>query len=246
MIPDGVTINKGDPLDFLSFDERCAELPVNKNIWERKMRQCLPFAMPFFLMLFIAFVPNPSNACGWWGDGEMKLHSREDLLAPNGAPVPETLDKNTAKLPGREGFGIAVLNPGHAVPYLQATYGRPLNRISELKSMGFNVVIDVGTPAKIAQLHRAETETAGMRYYNIPVDGDTPSTEQSKLFSQIVMDTNDGPLLVYARTLPLLGMIWASHRLNLGAPIEFLIKEGRLLDLTQDQESLLRKRAAAD
>ena len=205
------------------------------------------YAIKFTVSIFlVGMFPVASQACGWWGDGEMIRHHSEDLMAPDGTPVPEILDQQTAKLPGREGYGLAVSAAGNAVPYLQATYGRALNRISELKSFGFKAVIDVGTAKKTAQLHRVETETVGMRYYNIPVKGGTPSIKQASLFSQMVMDSSDGPLLVYAPTAALLGTMWASHRLNHGAPLEFSIKEGKLLGITAEQEAALRRRAQAD
>ena len=193
----------------------------------------------------LALLAGPVFACGWWGDAEMIRFHRDDITALDGKPLPQRLDLQSAKLPGRMGYGIAVPEPGQAMPYLQATYGRPLNRISELKAFGFATVIDLGTPAKTARLHRAETETVGMRYFSIPVEGDTPSAEQAKLFSQIVYDSIGDPLLVYAPNAPLLGSMWASHRINHGAPLDFAMKEGKLLGMTAKQEAVLRKRAGS-
>lgn len=195
------------------------------------------------LIFLFAMPPALVHACGWWGDGEMDRHTTTTLTAPDGKPVPEILDSQTAKLPGRMGYGIAVPEPGRAIPYLQATYGRPLNRIGELKAFGFKAVIDIGTPAKTARLHRAETKAVGMLYFNIPVSGDTPSAEQTRLFSQIVAQSGNAPLLVYAPTAPLLGMMWAFHRLSRGAPPDFAISVGRSLGMTEEQEAVLRKRA---
>lgn len=193
----------------------------------------------------LVLLAGPVYACGWWGDAEMSRFHRDDVTAPRGEPLPEVVDQQSAKLPGRTGYGIAVPEPGKAVPYLQATYGRPLNRISELRAFGFAAVIDLGTPEETARLHRAETEAVGMRYFSIPVKGDTPSIEQANLFSQIVYDYSRSPLLVYAPTAPLLGAMWASHRINHGASLDFAINEGRLLGLTPQQESVLRKRAGS-
>lgn len=195
----------------------------------------------------LSLVPaaGPVHACGWWGDAEMRRFHRDDLTAPGGEPLPHRVDLQSAKLPGRMGYGIAVPEPGQAVPYLQATYGRPLNRVGELKAFGFSTVIDLGTPAETAHLHRVETESVGMRYFSIPVQGDTPSSEQTKLFSRIVHDSIGDPLLVYAPNAPLLGSMWASHRINHGAPLDFAMKEGKLLGMTAEQEAVLRKRAGS-
>lgn len=160
----------------------------------------------------------------------------------DGKPVSEALSLEASKLPGRMGYGIAVPEPGRAIPYLQATFGRPINRIAELKDFGFEAVIDLGTPLETAGKHRQETESLGMRYFNIPVTGSMPSPEQSGSFSRMILDNSEHPLLVYAPTSALLGAMWASYRINLGAPLGFAIEEGKRLGLTPEQEAELRRR----
>ncbi|MEW8027402.1 MAG: hypothetical protein AB2793_09380 [Candidatus Thiodiazotropha sp.] len=152
------------------------------------------------------------------------------------------LNHHSSKLPGRMGYGIAIPDPGRAIPYLQATMGRPLNRIAELEAFGFKTVIDLGTPKKTARLHQLETEALGMRYISIPVDGNLPSLEQVENFTQHVVDASHGMLLVYAPRAELLGTMWAAYRMNLGAPIGFAIKEGRELGMMPDQEITLHNR----
>jgi protein tyrosine phosphatase (PTP) superfamily phosphohydrolase (DUF442 family) len=141
------------------------------------------------------------------------------------------------------GYGIAVPDPGQAIPYLQATRGHQFNSISELKSFGFETVIDLGTPKEIAQRHRSETEAFGMRYLNIPVSGDVPDQDQVNKFTQSVIDASSDMLLVYAPRSALLGSMWAAYRINVGAPVEFSINQGRKLGMGEDQEILLRNRS---
>ncbi len=186
--------------------------------------------------------PLSVQACGWWGDGET---NREDISAiptHDGKPLPEHLDMKSSKLPGRMGYGMAIPEPGKAIPYLQATFGRPINKIKDLKTFGFSIVIDLGTTAKTATRHRAETEAAGMGYHNIPVQGEIPTIDQARRFSEIVLGAAAEPLLVYAPTSELLSMMWALHRLSMGSTVEFAIKEGRLFGLTEAQAKLLRQR----
>ena len=191
---------------------------------------------------FIAALPVTAYPCGWWGDGEMNRPDTVIIGLSDGKPVSETLSLETSKLPGRMGYGIAVPNPGQAIPYLKATYGRPINRIGELKAFGFGTVIDLGTPPDTARKHREETEALGMRYFNIPIEGPTPSPEQAKLFTIMIIDKSTYPLLVYAPTSYLLGVMWASYLINLGAPLEFAIEEGKALGMMPNQEKELRKR----
>lgn len=195
------------------------------------------------LLCLFTGLPQSVLACGWWGDGEVSRHNDIVLTAPDGISVPQTLTIKTSKLPGRMGYGIAIPDPGRAIPYLQATHGRQINRIAELKAFGFEAVIDLGTPEKTAQLHRSETEALGMRYINIPVNGAVPSKEQVNDFSQHVVDASSDMLLVYAPSSELLGTMWAAYRINIGAPVEFAINQGRKLGMGAEQEVVLRKQS---
>ena len=203
----------------------------------------LRFVSITICLYLFAMQSNLVQACGWWGDGEMARHNDEKLTSPDGTLLPQFLSHKTSKLPGRMGYGIAVLDPDRALPYLQATRGRQINRIAELQIFGFATVIDLGTPEKTAQLHRLETEALGMRYISIPVDGFMPSQEQINDFTQKVVDASSDMLLVYAPNSVLLGTMWASHRINLGAPMELAIKQGKELGMEAEQEAILRDRS---
>ncbi|MCU7846121.1 MAG: hypothetical protein KZQ93_19980 [Candidatus Thiodiazotropha sp. (ex Monitilora ramsayi)] len=173
--------------------------------------------------------------------------NREDqprLIGIDGHPLPQTIAPESAKLPGRLGYGIAVPDPGRAIPYLQTTLGRPVNTIGELHTFDYAAVIDLGTPADTAHLHRKETEALGMRYYNIPVAGTLPERNQILLFTQSVVDASSSLLLVYAPSAELLGSMWAAHLINLGAPFDFAINEGKKLGMGANAESGLRRRFA--
>ncbi len=211
----------------------------------RPERRILPMVVSAILGIAAILPGSAAQACGWGGDGEM---SREDIAGfPtfDGEPLPETLSLATAWLPNRMGFGIAVPEPGRAIPYLQATYGRRPNAIGEFKAYGFRAVIDIGTPTAKAARHRIEAELAGMSYFNIPVAGEMPSIPETQHFTRLVLQTADDSLLVYSLSPQLLGVMWASHRINLGSPVSFAIAEARLLGLTEEQEALLRRRAGA-
>ncbi len=196
-------------------------------------------AVRCLLLSSLILLAEPAYACGWWGDGEMS-QSDDEIIAPDGRPVEQSLGLKSMKLPGRMGYGIAVPGPGRAIPYLLATLGQPVTRISELKIFGFRSVIDLGTPASTAALHRAETEAVGMRYFNIPIEGDMPNSKQADFFNNIVINANNGPLLVYAPRAALIGVMWASYRLSVGSPLAFVLSEGRSLGLSEEQEKTLR------
>lgn len=198
------------------------------------------------ILCLITISTNSVHGCGWWGDGEVNRHNDRMLTDPDGQSIPQTLTYKTSKLPGRMGYGIAVPDPGQAIPYLQATGGRPLNRIAELKIFGFETVIDLGTPEKTARLHQLETEAVGMRYIHILVDGVVPSRDQVNDFTQHVINASKDMLLVYAPNSTLLGTMWAAYRINLGAPIEYALNQGATLGMGPDQEAMLRSRIATE
>ncbi|NQU56896.1 MAG: hypothetical protein HQ513_06645 [Rhodospirillales bacterium] len=166
--------------------------------------------------------------------------SDDDIIAADGRPVEQSLGHKSMKLPGKMGYGIAVSGPGRAIPYLLATFGQPVTRISEFKIFGFHSVIDLATPASTAALHRAETEAVDLRYFNIPIEGNMPSSKQSAAFKQIILNANNGPLLVYAPRAALIAVMWASYRLSIGSPLEFVLSEGKSLGLSGEQETELR------
>ncbi len=194
-------------------------------------------------LLFLATtLPGAAHACGWWGDGEMNRDDDSVVTGMDGRPVPGTLSPDTTKLRGRAGYGIAVTKPDRALPYLQATFGRRIRRIGEFKAFGFMTVIDLGTSADTARLHRAETEAAGLRYVNVPIVGVMPNEAEIKRFSLEIVRHSRDLLLVYSPTSALLGTMWASHRIDLGAPLEFAVAEGKALGMRPSEESQVRTR----
>ncbi len=200
-----------------------------------------PVAVIFLYIVLSSFAY--AYACGWWGDGEMNRSDNLEVTATYGREVPDELNRETVKLPGTMGYGIALPQPSQAVPYLQATYGRHVDRIEGFKSFGFNTVIDLGTPQKTARHHREETEAAGMRYINIPVDTAIPSQKNIDYFTRMVVRYSIDPILVYSPSAELLGSVWATHRLMWGTPLELAIEEGRSLGMSKIQEAAIRKQS---
>jgi len=197
----------------------------------------------YFLILPALPLSATAHGCGWWGDSEMSSRRETAAIVASGQQLSHTLDQQSMKLPGRMGFGIAIPEPGRAIPYLVATAGRPLNSIQDLAIFGFHSVIDLGGTLATASLHRKATEAVGMKYFHIPITGEIPHSDQISLFYRIVINARNGPLLVYAPKVELLGVMWVTYRLRLGAPSGFAIREGRMLGLTMQQEKKIRSLA---
>lgn len=215
-----------------------ANLRVHESANHRFAKSLALIAITVFILL--ALSPHQAMACGWWGDGEMNQDSEPALSTITDESGQELQGLAASKLPGQMGYGIAVLEPGRAVPYLQATYGRRINRIGELRSVGYETVIDLGTPANAARLHRKESEAVGMRYFSIPIAEEFPSREQVDFFGRLIMGSGRDPVLVYAPSATILGIMWASYRIDyLGTPISFAIDQGRSLGMTEAQGATL-------
>ncbi len=196
------------------------------------------------LVAAVGAVPASATlACGWWGDPEMRQHGQPEIIF---APLPKGGAAAAAKLPGRMGYGLAIPDPGQAQPYLEATFGRPVNRIDELHGYGFRTVIDLGTPPETAQLHRRESEKAGFVYHNIPLKEGRPEQSDIVRFSELVVGAGRHPTLVFAPNFALLGIMWTGYRIHgLGAPAGYAISEGRSLGMSEAQADELLKTLGA-
>ena len=170
------------------------------------------------------------------------------VIGADGRPVSEAKPDNSAlpvesKVPPpRSGYGMVVRLDGSALPYLKIVHQRPAYSIQQLHGAGFWAVIDLGTGPKVAALHRQETLSLGMKYFNIPVDGDVPDKAGVARFSEILTASGNLPILVFSAKADLLGGMWAYYRLTKGLPEEAAVTEGRGLGLSEDGARDLKKR----
>ena len=193
---------------------------------------------------------SPVSACGWWGDGEGDDTETIDIGA-DGRPISETApadnrpkDMNRKRsihhgleVPSpRSGFGMVVQRDGSAIPYLDAVSGKSVYSIQQLRQAGFPAVIDLGTSPKVATLHRQETETLGMRYFNIQMKGDVAAKTEVSQFQKIITAKENLPILIFSASANRLGGMWTQFRLLGGVAREEAIKEGKRLGLSKGFE----------
>ncbi len=198
----------------------------------------------------------PASACGWWGDGESD-EVDAIIIGPDGLPVSpivtsampvwnnddDTPFSKAMEVPApRSGYGIVVRPDGSAVPYLKAIPGQNVYSIQQLRKAGFLGVIDLGTPQDVAVLHRQETETLGMQYFNIPLTDDVPGKEHVTSFDNILSVQENLPILVFSASADLLGELWVLYRMNEGASMEDALSEGRAFGLSEnDIQNLIKQ-----
>ena len=199
---------------------------------------CGRAAIAIFLLVF-AF-PSPTTACGWWGDGEASDSDDAIEVDSSGRPIVTKSHpklnahlSSSMKIPGAIGYGLVVTNANKAVPILDATGGLGANDIGKLSTLGYVAVIDLATPARIAELHRRETEELGMRYFNIPGGSEESAGKEVAKFAAILKDSANLPLLVFGHSPQVLASIWVDFRISLGIDEVIAHQEGRSLSMPE-------------
>lgn len=193
------------------------------------------------LVPLFALVPIAASACGWWGDGEMRLAFEEDQNSgAAGRSIPQELNPRVMRISGDNGFGVAVLDAARLLPYQSLTHGYAPDRIAGFKPYGIGAVIDLGTPDHVAALHERETEDAGMAYVNLPLAGGFPTPAETRLFADRLIGASGAPVLIYAPDARLLAAMWVAYRLSVGAPLEVTLDQGRRLGLSAEDAQRFR------
>ena len=209
----------------------------------QNLRLARVVALGVLVTVMALTVSLPASACGWWGDGEDD-DTESIVIGADGWPVPDDQTiSNDLEVPApRSGYGIVVQSDGNAVPYLKAVPGRAAYSIQQLRTSGFSAVIDLGTPPEVAVLHRDETEVLGMKYFNIPTDGDVPAKEHVARFGDILSSNEGHSILVFSASGDLLGGMWAYYRLTKGDAREDALREGQAFGLSDEGAQELMER----
>ena len=199
--------------------------------------------MPIFMFcVAIMSLPFDGAACSWGGDVESKYDTMLPEIASGGRKIPLTLDRESIRLPEGLGFGLVVSEPGQGIPYLQSTFGRPINRIEDLHAFGIKTVVDVGSRDAESRVESSDGTAQGLEYINVPVNSIAPGAAQIESFHDLLLNAGNRPLLVVAPTAESLAVTWAAYRLHLGAPPAYAIYEGKTMGLQSEQESALLER----
>ena len=190
------------------------------------------------ILVIALLIPFGAGACGWWGDGEMNRDQLLPGIASGGRPIPLSLDRESITLPGNR-YGMAITEPGQAQPYLQATYGRPINSVHDLGGYGFRAIIDLAPLADQAVQKLPKDLPQPMRHYHVPVVSKVPAGKQVAEFRDLVLDAANLPAIVIAPTAEMLAGMWASYRLEFGTPPSYAISEAVAMGLQPEQEAVL-------
>jgi uncharacterized protein (TIGR01244 family) len=88
---------------------------------------------------------------------------------------------------------------------------------------------------------KGAVESAGLRYFNIPVTNGLPTGFQIIEFAHVVEDSDNAPLLIHCASANRVGAVWALYRALKGIPEDIALEEGRTIGLQPDREAAVRK-----
>ncbi len=96
---------------------------------------------------------------------------------------------------------------------------------------GIRSVIDLRTAAEGTEAARERAEAAGLRYFNLPMNGDPPSQPVVTRFAQLVADADVQPLYFHCRSGNRAGTLWAIYRRLGGVNLDQAIAEGQAIGM---------------
>jgi len=84
-------------------------------------------------------------------------------------------------------------------------------------------------------------ESAGLRYFNIPVTDGLPTGFQIIEFAHLVEEPENAPLLIHCGSGNRVGAMWALYRALKGITEEIALEETRTIGLRPELEAAVRK-----
>ena len=116
------------------------------------------------------------------------------------------------------------------------TGGQPrVEHFDTLKAEGVKAVLNLRQPGE----HRAEEEQeavkkAGLKYFNIPVNYQNPTTANADEFLRITDDPANRPMFIHCTAAIRVGAFWMIRRvLRDGLTVDAALEEARKVGLTQ-------------
>jgi len=109
-----------------------------------------------------------------------------------------------------------------------------------LANAGVRTVIDLRTVPEGTEAARARAEAAGLRYFNLPVNGNPPSHQVMTRFAAVLADADVQPLYFYCRSGVRAGTVWAIYRRTGGVALDQAIAEGKSIGMSDQRATQVR------
>ena len=119
-----------------------------------------------------------------------------------------------------------------------ATAGQPSDDAwADVRAAGFKAVLNLRTEQEGSLEERAKVEAAGLEYFNIPIGSDGIHESQAELFSKILGDSANRPLLIHCASSNRVGAMWFIHEvLDEGKDESSALEEARKAGLRPSLE----------
>jgi len=116
------------------------------------------------------------------------------------------------------------------------TGGQPrIEHFAQLKADGVRSVLNLRQPTEHrADEERAAVEQAGLKYFNVPVNFQAPSTEAVDEFLRLTDDPANRPMFIHCTGAVRVGALWMIRRvLRDGMMIDAALEEARRVGLVE-------------
>ncbi len=191
-------------------------------------RAALPAAL-----LGIVLTGGPAAGCGFWGDGDIGMIAGD---YESSAPSPErTSFMSAARLPGGDGYALAVDAAGRARPYGMAFDGDVVPDPQRLVALGYRVLVDLAPEAGELPEHRRVSAEAGIGYHPVPIAGLVPDAADLLALAALVNDPARRPMILFAEDARHLTLAWAAV-LTLSAGLSETLRAAAPVGLDADLE----------
>ena len=155
---------------------------------------------------------------------------------------PQTASATDSAVPFGDKVGRAFTNYDRLRPTIATAGLLKDGAVADLKPLGLVAVLDLRGPMEGTASEKAEVESAGLRYFNIPVTEQAPTDAQVEAFTRIVEDPANHPILIHCHTANRVGAMWVLYQVGKGVPITLAVEEGRAVGLQPTREKFIRAR----
>lgn len=163
-------------------------------------------------------------------------------LALIGLAHPQKVYGAGSEVPFADKAGRAFTNYDRLRPTIATAGLLKDGAVAELKSLGFAAVLDLRGPLEGTASEKTQVESAGLRYFNIPVTEQAPTDAQVEAFTRIVEDPANHPILIHCHTANRVGAMWVLYQVRNGVPVTIAVEEGRAVGLQPPREKFIRAR----
>ncbi len=111
--------------------------------------------------------------------------------------------------------------------------------IAKLRAAGFTSIVDLRGKDEDTASEKEAAESAGLRYFNIPVTI-LPTDFQIAEFARIIDDPKNAPFFIHSTSTNQVGAMWTMYRIWEGVTPQTAFEEGRTTGLRSDSEAGIR------